>query len=1080
MTDRLPVSAPQNAFFDGEDISNTNLTLEQTYGNTIFASIRSNHFGSGVLPDSLTQKVLFNSSTISGILDGKALFAQAQPSDNNLGNQLEVSLTGSTAAGNRSVKVLIIGLDFEQNLQYDALTFHKNETQFTSQHYTAILTVLVNDLVGLATQSFNLGGTVEILEANPLTLSRDCIMISQSVAPNLFFRDFFITGPGTIASVLQAALPSYNISTLNIQTSYITLAQILENDVSSQIGQKFLASTNNIQKITLLISVNNTTTPNDFNWTGDLLISICPLQSTVSCPADIVPQLAIDFDPSNVPLAQLSFNFASLKANGIMLSTVPQPVDFVFSNTPVASGNMIVPGSYYVVTAKRAGSDDTCEIQFAVGANSSSITRETLFNGNVWTDIPEQSLWFQVWTDAAKVSDGQAYDSGNGVFVPKTVINNLTALTQNYVLNQLPFVRNDIFYGLLQATTVKSVPVQNEITGNDVDSEQQFVPTVTLLNSNGLTNIQNVSDPLILGTITDQNVKVYNFATATTTAEFHEFGFTENQVVIKVITDTTDGYRYDQNIIELVSELVSGNLNGAQFIPNLANPSIYYRIANAELITMLYGDVDGNGIIDENDILLANQLINQNLNIIPTYNQYIVDTSFFASDVHVTWQILNGMTVVASGTDGIITANPNNGALANFNSTSANFNSITNIGNYTIALSNSTAAAGNNGTFTIESLIDNHDITIQKTYYDSETILQIMRGNITGNMVLSSVDLGYITDYVEAVPPFPATTSPANRVGTPFTAIRFTLEEYVDRSDDYADGYGLTRNAHVHPLPDIFIDGYGLFAGVDLETNPIQFSVTQQLVWEDYEVLTNSNPRLLPCSFNYQSGYTDPSCAVSGAEDAVSYPKPPAFDPGRNDFFIPDNLIVNTGGQIIRPDGYFMKMDFEIGTITIEVPPVSFDMEHNINLLNDFVADFSGTGYTNLGYPAMKFADCTNVTLNALALNQIRFGVAVQSYSPQLSGIDGYCLAGVIVDGKIGVNVDYSTGVLTLNFTNLYQDPVLQTRNTKVEITAYLKKAGFNNNPIYVDSTKAQNIFTVPTPPTPTTNCVGPSIVVIV
>ena len=146
MTDRLPVSAPQNAFFDGEDISNTNLTLEQTYGNTIFASIRSNHFGSGVLPDSLTQKVLFNSSTISGILDGKALFAQAQPSDNNLGNQLEVSLTGSTAAGNRSVKVLIIGLDFEQNLQYDALTFHKNETQFTSQHYTAILTVLVNDL----------------------------------------------------------------------------------------------------------------------------------------------------------------------------------------------------------------------------------------------------------------------------------------------------------------------------------------------------------------------------------------------------------------------------------------------------------------------------------------------------------------------------------------------------------------------------------------------------------------------------------------------------------------------------------------------------------------------------------------------------------------------------------------------------------------------------------------------------------------------------------------------------------------------------------------------------------------------
>ena len=1079
MVNRIPVSLPEPIYFDAMDVDNTDLTLQQIYNDQITAGIKSNHFGSGVLPNSLIQRVLFDSETTVGLLDGKALNAQAQPSDNNLGNQLEISLSGSMVAGNRTVKILIIGLDFQQNLQYDAVIFHRNETQFTSKHYTAILTILFNDLTGISTQSFNLGGRVLIKEANPLTLSRDCVMISQSTAPNLFFRDFFVSVGGTLSNVLTAALPSYNINTLNIQTSYIQLAQILENDVSSQIGQKSLATTNNIQKITLLISVNNTITPNDFLWTGDLLISIYPLQSTVSCPADIVPQIAIDFDPSNVPLAQLSFNYSSMLANGILLSTVPQPVDFVFSNTPVASGLMIVPNNYYVVTAKRAGSDDTCEIQFAVGSNSSTITRETIFNGNVWVDIPGQSLWFQVWTDAAKVSDGQAYDSGNGVLVPKTKINPLTALTQNYVLNQIPFVRNDLFYGLLQATTQKSVPVQDERTGNNIDSQQQLVPTITLLNTNGLSNIQNVSDPLILGTIKDQNVKVYSFATATSTAAFHEYGLVENQVVIKVITDTTDGYRYDQNIIELVSELVAGNLNGAQFTPNLANPSVFYRIANAELITMLYGDVDGNGIIDDNDILLANQLINQNLNIIPTHNQYIVNTSLFASDIHVSWQILNGITVVASGTDGIITANPNNGAIANFNSVSGNFNSIINIGGDTIVLSNSTAAAGNNGSFTIESLIDNNNITIQKTYYNSDTILQIMRGNITGNMVLSSTDISYITDYVEAVAPFPATTSPANNVGKTFNAIRFTLEEYVDREDDYPST-NANRSTTLHPLPDIFLDGYALFAGVDLELNSIQFNVVQQLVWNDYEVLTNSNPRLLTCSFNYQSGYTNPNCGIAGITTATSYPMAPSFDPGRNDFFIPDNLIVNTGGQFIRPDGYFMKMDFEIGTVTIEVPPVSFDMEHNVNLLTDFVADFSGTGYTNLGYPAMKFADCTNVTLDALVLNQIRFGVAVQSFSPQLTGLDGYCLAGVIVDGKIGVSVDYSTGLLTLNFTNLYQDPVLQTLNTKVEVTAYLKKAGWVNQNIFVDSTKAQNIFSVPTPTLSTTVCANPSLVVII
>ena len=33
--------------------------------------------------------------------------------------------------------------------------------------------------------------------------------------------------------------------------------------------------------------------------------------------------------------------------------------------------------------------------------------------------------------------------------------------------------------------------------------------------------------------------------------------------------------------------------------------------------------------------------------------------------------------------------------------------------------------------------------------------------------------------------PIPATTSPANKIGTSFNVIRITLEEYIDRNDDY-------------------------------------------------------------------------------------------------------------------------------------------------------------------------------------------------------------------------------------------------------------------------------------------------------
>lgn len=1078
---RIPVSAPQNIWFDSEDVDDSDLTLEQDFNNQIQTGIINNHFGSGILPDTLNQVILFDSNLATGLLDGKPISAQAQPADNQYGNQLSVALTGSMAAGTRTVKVLIIGLNFEQNLQYDALTFHTNETQITSQHYVSVLTILFNDFIGSASQSFNLGGRIVISDTAPVTLSRDCVMVAQNYQPNLFFRDFFVSSGGTIGNVLTAALPDYNINTLNIATGYLQLASIVENDVSTQIGQKFLTTTNNIQKITLLMSVGASAgTPNNFVWTGDILVSVYPLQSTVNCSTDITPQLAIEYDPSGVPIAQLSFNYSSLLNAGIQLSTVPQPVDFVFSNTPLGAGTAIISGNYYTVTVKRAGSANNCQIQLAVGANSSTTMWQTVFNGSTWTDIPSQSLWFEVWTDAAKVSDGQGYDVGHGIVIPKTNENPLTGATQDYVLNQLPFNGNETFYALLQAVSQQSTPVQDERTGNPVNSEQQFVPSVSLLNINALNNIQGVSDPLVVGTIWDQNVKVYSAYNSTLSAAFHEYGMVNNEIVIKVVTNTTDGYRYDQNIIELVAAIVEGNLNGAMFTPNAANPNLFYKVAKAELITMLYGDVDGNGIINQNDLLLAQQLLNSNLNVFPSYQQYIVQTTYFVQDSNLAWTIYQGNTPIASGVHGIITPNPNNAAQANFEDATANFNSIVGLGGDTIVISGSVASAGNNGTFAIVNLIDNIDITIQKTFYTSETILQIMRGDVDGDMILNYEDYTYISNYIEAVPPFPPTSSPANLVGTPFEVIRITLEEYIDRQDDYPSTIS-NRATTLHPLPDIFLDGYTAFANLDVETvkNPnssngygLSFVVAEQLLWEDYSVLTNPNPpRQVACSFTSQTGAPIAPNLDPGAATSVAYPIAPPFDAGKNDFYVPDNLIINNGGQILRPDGYFMKLDFEINTIIIEVPPVTFNMEHSVNLLENFVADFYGTGYTLLGYPAMRFADTTTVSLNALQLNQVKFAVAVQSFSPLVNGIDPNCLDGIVVEGQIGVSIDYFTGILTLNFANLYQDPVLQTLNTKVEITVYLKKAGWNNPPLFINSTVAQNILSVPTPPVDGYSC---------
>ena len=114
MTKRNPVSAISNIWFDAEQVDDSDLTLEQNYNKAIQSGIINNHIGSGVLPETLTQNVLFDSSLVTDFLDGKAIsesdtdFNISQPADSNYGNQLEIELTDSKAAGRKTVKVGII------------------------------------------------------------------------------------------------------------------------------------------------------------------------------------------------------------------------------------------------------------------------------------------------------------------------------------------------------------------------------------------------------------------------------------------------------------------------------------------------------------------------------------------------------------------------------------------------------------------------------------------------------------------------------------------------------------------------------------------------------------------------------------------------------------------------------------------------------------------------------------------------------------------------------------------------------------------------------------------------------------
>jgi len=1032
MTKRSPVSAIQNIWFDSQQVDDSDLTLEQNFNRTIQSSIINNHIGSGVLPEALIQNIIFDSSLFSGNLDGLAISPQNQPTDNNLGNQLEVTLLNSKVAGNKSIKLCIIGLDFQSNLQYETFIFKRNEIQVSQKHFIKILVLLFNDFIGDSNYSFNLGGKIIISETKPLTLSRDPLMVSQNIQPNLFFRDFFIPSGQNLNTFLSNALPYYNINSLNIFTSQ-TSYQILSNgDVTTQIGQKFLATTNNIQKVTLLLSVQNLLNPSTLQWDGNLIVSIYQLQPNIEYSTDILPGLPIEYSPSNIPLAQTSVNYISLLNQGILLDSVQQPIDFVFSNTQVANGSLIFPQNYYAVTIKRSGSADKCDILISCGTNSlTSNSRITIFSGNVWVDLPNENLWFEIWTDSAKISDGQAYDSGNGIIIPKTNLDTVTQSNIDFSLNKLQFTGTDTFTAVMSAVTLNTIPITDQRTGKPILSRQQFVPQVNLLGTIDLTNLNIASEPLIIGSIYDKNIKIYSPYAIEISVNLHSATLVGNELIIKII----DGYiidpnRYDSTIIDLVTNFTNGNLINAKIYPNNSS-NLYYRIADVQLSSMIVGDVNGDGVIDQKDLDLLSSYIGNNLNIAPKLNTQIYSNGYYSNGyttcitpfinaLNLNFELVytNPITrlpvIIASGSDGYLAPDPINNRFANFYSASVNFNLyITNLSNYNLVITTNTNI-GNYGGFNITSINSSINIIkISKTIITGDSICEMLRADVDGDFCITSADQQLLLDYINCVsnPSIPLssfpgiTTNPYTNIGKVFKVLRFKLEQFIDRKDDYSS-VTIGRSTTIHLNQDIFeSDSY--FYSHDFFNYPSSITIEKQFTWEDYLVITNSKPNLVPSTFTSIYNSTNDSNLVPSiftsinhnnnnnnnnyeTEGVVSadYPSKPNFSNRTIDYFIPNDLIIETGGEIKREDGSFYKIDFEVGKITLEIPNYILHGEKTIDILTDFVAEYYNNqdtqrpGVTVKGFPAMRFADSSYVTSSALANNQVRFSVSIESFTP--------------------------------------------------------------------------------------------------
>jgi len=959
MTIRKDVSVIHNRWHDAQRVDKTDFDVEQNRHLEIDAATIQNHFGSGILLSSADQSVLFDSDSLTeeqaaieaaGNFDGIGLDAHTQPSDVNLGNQLEVELTGSNVIGRLSVKVAIIGLSFDDTVQMDRMYFYKNGKQVTSKHYKRILTIFFNDFKGNNNCSRTLGGRVTIKETTSFQLSTDPIMISQDVFPDLFWRDFKVSDSTiSLYNTIQNGIGSeYSVDALSINVTGTSDRDLVASDVTSHVGQKFKAETDNIQKITLLLGVRQDDTAADddkFDWTGDIVISIYSLQTSVSCPTAIVPSLAIDYDPEGEPIAQLSYDQESLEDIGYVLTSVPQPVDFVFSDTklgsPTTSG--ITVGNYYAITIKRSGAANSGTLFLGVGTDSTEDARLTLYSG-VWVDVSEEDLWFQVWTDAAKIADGKGYDEGSGIQYNKTTTDEETGSTIDYEVNHLSYSytgENVLNIGVIQALEYESITVQDERSGDNVNSRKQYVPLPSFVNETELASLRSVSEPLVIGSTQDTNPK-------------------QNSIVesIQHLPGLASGAQFC--IVNPDADLLSINAIGSKLIPNITCESPEYRIFGIEYCTDGYGDVNGDGYIDAQDIAAASELIGESL-LLNTTQQKIIDGYF--------------------------------------------------------------------------------------------STFEIIRADVDGDGYVTATDVDLITQYVNRqINAFP--------VGTSFTHLCYTVQQSTGRYDGYfdCDGYvrldGYSGVNIVDPndltVEELKYDGYLIDPMIESDeiftTVPFPgstFRIVPQPFWRPEYLALSSNAKIVAATFSSSTSISPPDCATPlsfECEDRTTVT--PESDPGRNDFYIPDNLIIGRG-DIIKPDGTKHKVDFEIGTVILQLPQSPLE-EVSLNLFEKLVAD-RGDGLTRGGLPAMRYSDCTTVQDADLSLNRIRFSVSVQAFVPNFDGYseeDGY---GIIIDDIIGVHLNHSTGILQLTIKDLFVDAVYTTLVTKLQVLVYLKKAGWNN-----------------------------------
>ena len=1005
---------PRVNFFDGQRVTESDLDSEQIHHRGLTSTLITDFHASGIVRDGIFEaKTLLDTSKPgihapegsenlskydleAGNYDGSPMSVDRQPTDTVHGNRLEVQASGVGPGGRLPTAVMIIGTTYSSlndsgDLTIEILKFKNDDTLLSRHYYKKVIAIIFNNFSGGKGSSYynssveNLdvrssGAKVIIREAEPFKAFSQTLSVYQNESPNVYINSFISSSESrTIEQEVKKALGTlYSFNDIYWEQGSKSKVKFLKDgDQTTAYGQKFLAKSNNIQKISLLLSVEKDTSASagsEYDFSGDIVISLHKLSSEVRCITDPDPNNLIDFDPELSPIIEMSYSQLDLESLGYKLGKSSRVVDFDFSETLVADPNIepsISANDYYAILVTRRGDNRTGTVILEKGYdkrdrktdNGQDLTVQEQFGkrttryieydsaNKVYVDDPSSSLWFEVHTDTVEVTDGAAYtEDGLLVSLPKVEEyvgdSKISSFKRDIplktvsecVTNLLVLNREDDFVS----------PGTHPRTGNFVYTRIEDSPSISFMTLDEWASVDQENPPILLAKTADNNVR-------------------DAQEITGIFDKP--GYIFADKIIFMnpSSELLNSNLINRIITPDTnCQCNSRYRIIDVKCSVEKAGDLDSDGEITSNDILELLNVVGNTINTETTERKILggeLDIlDFIKSDLN-SDNTVDGMDIeiLEDALDGYI----NFTAEEEFKVLTIYLENILEEDDYPFIFKdngNSGSSLAGTDTVTLTTLTDNEALAIR--IGDHVTIPSGCR------------DAGTYIIY-------------SKTVGSTGLDVTLSVTAADGTSVSFAGSGQFNVSVKSSTRVNTFADNLSL---LDVPYANKNWKISYVSASHEQRFLETCDLRRY-VETNFIEEYKE-SCICVETDCETEEDCAPVY---KNQKVLPNDLFIPSG-EIYREPGIPYHGDIEYTNVSIPLPPGSIE-DCEIDLYNNFIKAHSGTCLTSSGYPAMKFSDGTYVGCEDssagtdLTKNRVKISQAIASlYVDSL--IDGYATDG--------------------------------------------------------------------------------------